>query len=106
MNLGKRKQEQREKKGNYKTRTKNIDINQLKRLGEKYKFVVSGKEFKHNQPLFAIVNHDKKISTIYFFIKYHKQEFNLKYSCNNKVKKGVELIMSSLPMPDINKFIK
>lgn len=91
---------------NYKNKNIFVDVKQLERLAKKYNFSFCKNAIKHNELLFSIADHDKKIFKNYFFKKYHIQKFNFKYSCHNKIKKGGELLMSNIPMPDISKFIK
>ncbi len=59
----------------------------------------------HNEFLCKKLNTETGKETFYFLRRYFMQSFNFGYSCHKNTRKGKELIISSLPMPDIKKFL-
>lgn len=67
--------------------------------------VASFDNIAHGGFLFKRLNSETGRETLYFLRRYFKQEFDFKYSCHQKTRSGQELIMSTLPLPDIKKYL-
>ncbi len=61
-------------------------------------------KFKHGHPVLQR-RHDNGRVITYRLKKIFMQDFDLKYSCTQGRKSGKELIISSLELPDIRKFL-
>jgi len=63
-------------------------------------------KISHGEPLAKVVNKENGEETLYLLKKIYIQKFDLKYSANHKVKKGGELLISSLKLPNVQKYLK
>ena len=60
----------------------------------------------HGGFLFKKLNTETGEEIFYFLRRYFVQKYNKKYSCKKGGDVGRELLMSNLPMPNINKFLR
>lgn len=86
-----------------------ITIKQAINIAKKFGVNLMERSFDnipHGGVVFQKKNEKTGQVTIYRLKRYFMQRFNLNYSCHADIKKGKELIISNVPLPNINKFFK
>lgn len=59
-------------------------------------------EYGHGDCLCKIINKETNIVTYYFLKKFFIKEIELPYSCNSKIRRGKELVISSMDLSKIS----